>query len=323
MKTIWNEKRCKSGLNRSDVAKMLGVSYERYILIEKGLVKMPSNLIDKFNAIINKGKNENKLNKLENNKKINDYIDWLLSNDSDGNSNLSNKMSEFNISTQKELGVLLGYADGTYLSLLKKDKDNVSYDLKNRLYDFFNDELNIQPKKEVQVTKTLEKLKNVDGKITPEYVLNYCAENNMSLARLERLARLGRTTLQVGVKNNSKFSPKTIGKLNAYFKKLDDNKEELNDNKEEELVFPELPNINAVDNNKDKDVSKEILINTLDNVKSKWQKRYEENISKQFALGMEIGKLQEQLELKQKEYDKLKEEEKVYSEILEDLEGEE
>ena len=37
---------------------MLGVSYERYILIEKGLVKMPSNLIDKFNAIINKGKNE-------------------------------------------------------------------------------------------------------------------------------------------------------------------------------------------------------------------------------------------------------------------------
>ena len=38
---------------------------------------------------------------------------------------------------------------------------------------------------------------------------------------------------------------------------------------------------------------------------------------------MEIGNLQEQLELKQKEYDRLKEEEKVYSEILEDLEGEE
>lgn len=323
MKTIWNEKRCKAGLNRSDIAKMLGISYERYILIEKGLVKMPSNLIDKFNAIINKGKNENKLNKLENDKKINDYIDWLLSNDSNGNSNLSNKMSEFNISTQKELGVLLGYADGTYLSLLKKDKGFVSYDLKNRLYDFFNDELNIQPKKEIQVTKTLEKLKNVDGEITPEYILRFCKDNNMPLARLEKLAGLGRTTLQVGVKNNSKFSPKTIRKLNAYFKKLDDNKEEeLNDNKEE-LVFPELPNINVVDNNKDKDVSKEILINTLDNVKSKWQQRYAENISKQFALGMEIGRLQEQLELKQKEYDKLKEEEKVYSEILEDLEGEE
>ena len=143
MKTIWNEKRCKSGLNRSDVAKMLGVSYERYILIEKGLVKMPSNLIDKFNAIINKGKNENKLNKLENDKKVNDYIDWLLSKDLNGNSNLSNKMSEFNISTQKELGVLLGYADGTCISQLKQNKDNVAYDFKNRIYDFFKDELNI------------------------------------------------------------------------------------------------------------------------------------------------------------------------------------
>ena len=320
MKTIWNEKRCKSGLNRSDVAKMLGVSYERYILIEKGLVKMPSNLIDKFNAIINKGKNENKLNKLENDKKVNDYIDWLLSNDSNGNSNLSNKMSEFNISTQKELGVLLGYADGTCISQLKQNKDNAAYDFKNRIYDFFNDELNIQPKKEVQVIKT----KNIYYEITPEYVLNYCKENNMALSRLERLAGLGRTTLQVGVKNNSRFSPKTMRKLNAYFRKLDDNKEEeLNDNKEEELVFPELPNTNVIDNNKDEDVSKEILINTLDNVKTKWQKRYEENISKQFALGVEMGNLQEQLELKQKEYDRLKEEEKVYSEILEDLEGEE
>ena len=131
----------------------------------------------------------------------------------------------------------------------------------------------------------------------------------MALSRLERLAGLGRTTLQVGIKNNSRFSPKTIRKLNAYFRKLDDNKEEeLDDNKEEELVFPELPNVNVIDNNKDKDVSKEILINTLDNVKTKWQKRYEENISKQFALGVEMGNLQEQLELKQKEYDRLKEE---------------
>lgn len=315
MKTIWNEKRCKTGLNRSDIAKMLGISYERYTLIEKGLVKMPSNLIDKFNAIINKGKNENKLNKLENDKKINDYIDWLLSNDSNGNNNLSNKMSEFNITTQSELGKLLGYADGTYLSALKKDKDKVSYDLKNRLYDFFNDELNIQPKKEVQVTKT-KKVTKIDGEITPEYVLNYCKDNNMSLASLERLAGIGRTTLQVGVKNNSKFFPKTLEKLNDYFNKLDNTKED-------ELVFPELPNTNVISNDKDEDISKEILINTLDNVKSKWQKRYEENISKQFALGLEIGNLQEQLELKQKEYDKLKEEEKVYSEILEDLEGEE
>ena len=232
-------------------------------------------------------------------------------------------MSEFNISTQKELGVLLGYADGTCISQLKQNKDNVAYDFKNRIYDFFNDELNIQPKKEVQVIKT-KKPKCVDDKITPEYVLNYCKENNMALSRLERLAGLGRTTLQVGVKNNSRFSPKTMRKLNAYFRKLDDNKEEeLNDNKEEELVFPELPNTNVIDNNKDEDVSKEILINTLDNVKTKWQKRYEENISKQFALGVEMGNLQEQLELKQKEYDRLKEEEKVYSEILEDLEGEE
>lgn len=315
MKTIWNEKRCKSGLNRSDVAKMLGVSYERYILIEKGLVKMPSNLIDKFNAIINKGKNENKLNKLENDKKVNDYIDWLLSNDLNDNSNLSNKMSEFNISTQKELGILLGYADGTCISQLKQNKDNVAYDFKNRIYDFFNDELNIQPKKEVQVIKT-KKPKCVDDEITPAYVLNYCKENNMPLAHLERLAGIGRTTLQVGVKNNSKFFPKTLKKLKDYFNSLDDDKEN-------ELVFPELPNINTIDNNKDEDVSKEILINTLDNVKTKWQKRYEENISKQFALGMEIGNLQEQLELKQKEYDRLKEEEKVYSEILEDLEGEE
>ena len=50
------KKRAQSGLTRADMAKELGVEYNKYKAMERGEIKMPSKLMDKFNEIINKGK---------------------------------------------------------------------------------------------------------------------------------------------------------------------------------------------------------------------------------------------------------------------------
>ena len=42
----------------ADMAKELGVEYNKYKAIERGEIKMPSKLMDKFNEIINRGKKQ-------------------------------------------------------------------------------------------------------------------------------------------------------------------------------------------------------------------------------------------------------------------------
>ena len=49
METYYKKKRKKAGLAPSDMAKELGINYKKYNLRENGVVKMPKNLIDKFN----------------------------------------------------------------------------------------------------------------------------------------------------------------------------------------------------------------------------------------------------------------------------------
>ena len=71
--TYYRKNRVKANIAPSDVAKELGLSYRRYTLIEKGIIKMPNDLINKFNEVINRGLNINKLDQLNNEQIVNEY----------------------------------------------------------------------------------------------------------------------------------------------------------------------------------------------------------------------------------------------------------
>lgn len=144
--TYYKRKRKKSGLAKSDMAKELGIDYKKYNLIENGVVKMPSKLIDKFNEVVNKGKNEHMLNRLDSERVVNEFWDEMTTK-VNNQYKLKEKMKEFNIITYGELAKLLGVSYSN-LSHYLTGHTRTGYDFKNKLYLFFQDELNIQaPKK--------------------------------------------------------------------------------------------------------------------------------------------------------------------------------
>lgn len=140
--TYFYKKRQKVGLTRSEMANQLGMAYDRYESIERGEIKMPTNLMDKFNEIINKGK----INDIERLNREKEVEEWWLQMVSDKNT-FKQKMKEFNISTYDELGVLLGYKNGTSICTYINQSRPCSFDFKNKLYSFFENELNIQKPK--------------------------------------------------------------------------------------------------------------------------------------------------------------------------------
>lgn len=157
---VYLRKRIQNHIKRSDMANMLGISYERYYAIEKGSVKMPLNLIDKFNEIINRGK-ENEITGTENKIKANEFWEQMHQKDETGRWALVNKMHEFNIKNYNELVELLGYKSvGTIYNYLE-GRNPVGDEFKKRLYNFFSDETNIQiPKQETKKRNNTYKIGN-------------------------------------------------------------------------------------------------------------------------------------------------------------------
>lgn len=137
------KKRVQSGLTRSDMARELGIDYQRYVAIEKGSVKMPLNLMDKFNKIIYKGK-ENEITKVENNRKADEFWNEVKQRTDDGKYVLTQKMREFNIPNINVLVGLLGYKSASTVWNYLEGRNPVGIEFKKRLYNFFSDELNIQ-----------------------------------------------------------------------------------------------------------------------------------------------------------------------------------
>lgn len=333
MKTIWSTKRTKAGLKRSEIASELGISCERYISIEKGLVKMPTDLVDKFNRIVEKDKQEIVITRLENEKTIDEYIEWLITTDKKGNLNLDNKIKEFNINTYGELGTLLGYKSSQPIHSIKSKGVNNSYDLKNKLYQFFTNELNIQPPKVKEITeiKEIKEIKENDEvkkepttkeigtqhtMYTIDDVDRYCKENNAKYCEIEKGANLSSGTLYHAKKNNSCFTISTNQKLHNYFNNINEN-DRYND-----LIFPELPTT-EIFNTKDKDVSKEIFVSVLDKVNDKLLRKSNDITIKLTQVKTDMNILENQLQAKQEEYDKLQEQKTIYDEILNDLRNEE
>lgn len=305
MKTYYKNKRNKAGLSQSDMAKELGIPCVKYEQIERGEIKMPKRLIDKFNEIISRGNNIHSLEKLEHEREVNEYIDWLSKND-----HLKLEMDRFNISTRNELGQLLGYKGGSIISKLFSGKfaDAYAYDLKNKIYLFFHDELNMQPKK---LNKQISnKQKSITSKLK-----KYCEAYGLTQCELSKQTYISQATINRLLKETQIVGNSTLNKIDIFLKNKGFNNDCIESTVEEksvpqamflsptpnedtDVLFPELPsddsNITVVDfdlNSSEKTTDVTIPDETDSKELYSIKKIYNENHEKIQKLTEEINKL--------------------------------
>lgn len=158
---IFYKRRREANIDITDMATELGLNPKVYEEIERDLRPMPTNLVDKFFAIIKKAKdepNKQKLERVQKEVEVNEFFDELTAND---RTKLLNYMKKFNIKSFVELGNLLGYAPST-ISNYTKDPNLANYEFKNKFYTFFNDKLNIQIKNEESVNEEKSSIYTAD-----------------------------------------------------------------------------------------------------------------------------------------------------------------
>ena len=194
--TYYYKKRKQSGLERSDVANLLGISYARYESIERGNVKMPKNLIDRFNEIMNRTKGKNKIEQLNREQVVEQW--WNeIKNDKE---KLLAKMAEFNIGSYQQLASLLGYKDGSSISNYLNGNYPCSYNFKNKLYSFFENELNIQnPRKSTNRGYSISQFETKEGKALLQWYkdfdfVKWLKENNLPINQTARRIGIAETT---------------------------------------------------------------------------------------------------------------------------------
>ena len=303
MKTYYKNKRNKVGLSQSDMARELGIPCVKYEQIERGEIKMPKRLIDKFNEIISRGNNIHSLEKLEHEREVNEYIDWLSKND-----HLKLEMDRFNISTRNELGELLGYKGGSIISKLFSGKFADAYDLKNKIYLFFHDELNMQPKK---LNKQIsDKQKSITSKLKKYYETYGLTQSELSKQMCMSQPTINRILKETRIVGNS-----TLSKIDIFLKNKDFNNDCVESTAEEksvpqamflgptpnedtDILFPELPsndsNVTVVDfdlNSSEKTTDVTIPDETDSKELYSIKKIYNENHEKIQKLTEEINKL--------------------------------
>lgn len=301
MKTYYKNKRNKAGLSQSDMAKELGIPCVKYEQIERGEIKMPKRLIDKFNEIISRGNNIHSLEKLEHEREVNEYIDWLSKND-----HLKLEMDRFNISTRNELGQLLGYKDGSIISKLFSGKFADAYDLKNKIYLFFHDELNMQPKKPKKSNKQ---------KLIKDRLKKYCEAYGLTQCELSKQTHISQATINRLLKETQIVGNSTLNKIDIFLKNKGFNKDHVESTAEEksvpqamflaptpnediDMLFPELPsndsNVKIVDfdlNSSEKTTDVTVPDETDSKELYSIKKIYNENHEKIQKLTEEINKL--------------------------------
>lgn len=211
------KKRIKAGLSKSEVANALGIDYKRYVLIDKGVVKMPNKLIDKFNELMNKTKIETDIDRINRKEVVDKWWNEVSVKKKHGVYALNDKMKEFNIDTLSELSLLLGYSKRAISDYLNKS-DKVSFETKNRLYSFFENELNIQPPKDKKTNVHKKKNKHSSHRNISEAIelLNWwesfdinkwCDDND--LTRKDVLINTKLSSGTISNLFNDKFTPYT------------------------------------------------------------------------------------------------------------------
>ncbi|MBR5227539.1 MAG: helix-turn-helix transcriptional regulator [Clostridia bacterium] len=225
--TLYQKKRVQNNIKRVDMARMLGLDYNYYCAIEKGEIKMPMNLIDKFSEIINRGK-ENKIDEINNKLEADKFWEQMNAKDETGRFELVNKMHEFNINNYKELVAVLGYKSvGTIYNYLE-GRNPVGDEFKKRLYNFFSDETNIQiPKKSAKVKRATYKIMNEPRQANPELDEYYEKTDFKKIMRENEITNV-QIADAIGV-HNSTVSNMTVKKYKPSYRVIQLVKDYLSD----------------------------------------------------------------------------------------------
>ena len=231
---LYHKKRVQSNIKKSDMARMLGLEYNYYCAIEKGSVKMPTSLIDKFNEIINRGK-VNEIDELNYMQEANKFWEQMKQKDETGRFQLVNKMHEFNINGYKELVALLGYRSvGTIYNYLE-DRNPVGDEFKKRLYNFFSDDTNVQIPKEKNKKRPTYKIVNTTRTPNPDLDTYYEKTNFKEIMYYNKITNV-QIANAIGV-NNSTVSNMTCKKYKPSYKIIQAVKDYLDENVKEDIIM--------------------------------------------------------------------------------------
>lgn len=222
---IFYKRRREANIDITDMATELGLNPKVYEEIERDLRPMPTNLVDKFFAIIKKAKdepNKQKLERVQKEVEVNEFFDELMAND---RAKLLNYMEKFNIKNFVELGNLLGYAPST-ISNYTKAPNLANYEFKNKFYTFFNDELNIQIKNEESVKEEKPSIYTADlvmSENEAEEIKNKIRSCGYNLTAFGAEFGIPGSTVS-HILNGRPHSQKTRSKLDEALSKMEENK---------------------------------------------------------------------------------------------------
>lgn len=307
---IYKKKRQKINMSEVDMAKKLGIDLVKYKFVEKGLMKMPKELIDKFNKIIDDGAINN-IDVLEHKKEVER---WFEENFLDKNK-LKDMLKFYNIKNYKQLGIVLGYKDGSTITRALKDGTSTKYALKNKIYTFLTNEMNIQlpinkPKKNIKSSVTSAKRSKLLKWFNNFDLKQFARENNLNPAELSRKLGISSSTAWGLLNTQSKSGPNT-GTLKK-LKSLVENQSGLDELSKE---FPKIPEM------KEEDDLCELTIQCLDD------EPIVETTKTKYTISNTIDKykkiiydIDNKLNDLQKDMSELETNKKIYSEVLKELE---
>lgn len=221
MTNHYRKRRIKAGLTISDVAVGIDMDYMQYALIDRGLKKMPNKYLDRFNTLLGRSKGEAVVAKMSREELVEEWWSEIIKKEGHGCYGLTKIMNTFNIETLGELDKLLGYSSTGATSRFLSHPEKVTYNIKNKYFSFFEDEINIQPiKKKPNVKKEVAEKPNAvlfnwynnfdfdkwfrENNISQK---TFCKETNISTGTLHNLRK----------KKFAKPTLETIMKIKTYY----------------------------------------------------------------------------------------------------------
>jgi transcriptional regulator with XRE-family HTH domain len=314
--SYYSDKRRKAGLSKSEVAEQLGIEYAKYELIDRGILRMPNRFLDKFNQIVNKSKNETVIDKLDKIEVVNQWWDKVSVKKGHGHYVLNDVMKEFNIDTISELDKLLGYKSHGVVSGYLNNNKSIGFDAKNKMYNFFQDTLNIQPPK--NKSTTISKRSTYTTEQQKEYTmllewfdsinfLEWRNKNGIENHKMQKDSGLSEGTIHNILYKKGTMKPvyATIKKFKTYYDKIENAKQQP-----VVMTFTSVPTNEVPEEIRRQGEKLVREVNENMNLKEKLSAKYQGAIED----------LEKQISMYEKKIEDCYREKEVYEQVLADLE---
>ena len=333
MVTYYEKKRRKTTLTRSDVANYLGIDYDRYELIERGKVKMPKNLINKFNELMNKQKGEVEIDQLNREQIVNEWWDKVRVKKGKGKYGLTEYLDKFNIRNLSQLAELMGYNNKLAIQQKLNNYGNytIDYNFKNRLYSFFENELNIQPIENKKLKYSTKRTYTEDEEWLSHFdIKSYLKDNGISHVVFANMVGISDKTISSMLFriNTSSVRESTVKPIINWYKAtpaaheyfypntvintLGKFKEDKTIKKASETVVKELKE-KVSNNTRDKTLS------NVDTLIEKYNNKIDKNLKQCEALNNCINEYTEKIKELRAKLNIIEKENSVYKEFVSDL----